>query len=156
MTDKSSSHSHKHAETELAKPVKKLVKKTDDTKPDLVGPNEVFTLTIARSELTKARQKVLTKAQSQLKTDGFRHGKTPIKIVEQRLGEGAILEMMADEVLSPAYSQALQEKKLQPLSEPEVKPLKMDAEGDWEFEIIVATLPIIETTEVATLVEKLK
>lgn len=156
MTAKSDSHSHKHAETELAQPVKKLVKKTDDKKPDLVGPNDVFTITIAREELVKARQKVLTKAQQQLKTDGFRHGKTPIKIVEQRLGEGSILEMMADEVLSPAYSKTLQEKNLQPLSEPEVKPLKMDAEGDWEFEIIVATLPIFETKEVASLVEKLK
>lgn len=157
MTAKSDSVSQKPAKksTEKVK-APKVAPKKDETKNELIGPNEVFTLTVPRTALDASRQRVLQKAQQQVKIDGFRQGKTPLKIVEQRLGEGKILELMADDVLSPAYNQALQEKKLQPLSEPEVKPLKMEVTGDWEFEITVAVLPEIDTQKTASHIEELK
>ncbi len=158
MTDKNDSHAQKpdqHDHGKVNKPSKKTVKAATK-QPDLIGPNEVFTLTLKSEALQEARTKALQKAQRTAKVDGFRQGKVPLKIVEQRLGEGSIMEMMVNEALSPAYSQALQDKNLQPLSEPEVKPLKMEPGSDWEFEITVATLPIFETKDVNKHIEKLK
>lgn len=137
-------HNHDHAGHTHAQP-----------DSDLIAPNVVFDLTIPVAELETARTKALAKAQKVMKADGFRIGHVPLKIVEQRLGEAGIMEMMVEEVLSPAYSAAVAEKNLSPLSDPEIKPKSMKMGEDWVLEIAVATMPEIDTSKVEKLVKDL-
>src|SRR5690606_14836201 len=71
---------------------------------------------------------------------GFRRGKVPARIIDQRFGRGAVVQQALDEALPEYYTQAMQENDLRPLSQPELnltelpvedgKDLKFDAEVD--------------------------
>ncbi len=123
---------------------------------DLIAANVTFDLTIPVDQLQAAREKALQKAQRMVKVDGFRQGKVPLKIVEQRVGEAGLMELMAEEVLSPAYSAAINEKNLSPLTDPEIKPKSMKMGEDWVVEVSVATMPEIDTTGVEDSVKALQ
>lgn len=52
--------------------------------------------------------------------DGFRRGKVPVKIVQQRFGEQVRLEVLG-EVMRETYVEALRSEKLNPASEPSIE-----------------------------------
>lgn len=52
--------------------------------------------------------------------DGFRRGKVPVKIVQQRFGEQVRLEVLG-EVMRDTYREALRSEKLNPASEPSIE-----------------------------------
>ncbi|WP_414655684.1 trigger factor [Flexivirga sp.] len=77
---------------------------------------------------------------SQIQVPGFRKGKVPARIIDQRIGRPAVLQEAINEALPNFYSQALAENELRPMGQPEVEvtevpvddqqPLKFDAELD--------------------------
>ena len=90
---------------------------------------------------------------SQISVPGFRKGKVPATVVDQRVGRGAVLDEAINSALPGWYSQALQEAKIQPLSQPEIdltkfadgEPIEVTAELDVRPEI---TLPDIAAISV--------
>lgn len=90
---------------------------------------------------------------SQITIPGFRKGKVPAAIVDQRIGRGAVLDEAINAALPGWYSQALQDTNIQPLSQPEIdlskfedgEPIEVTAELDVRPEL---TLPDISTIEV--------
>ena len=90
---------------------------------------------------------------SQITIPGFRKGKVPAAIVDQRVGRGPVLDEAINAALPGWYSQALQDTNLQPLSQPEIdlskfedgEPIEITAELDVRPEL---TLPDISTIEV--------
>ena len=83
---------------------------------------------------------------SQVTVPGFRKGKVPAAVVDQRVGRGVVLDEAINNVLPQWYSQAVQEQEIQPLSQPEIdltkfsdgEPIEITAELDIRPEI---TLP---------------
>lgn len=130
-----------------AKSVKKDTKARAVAQPkvsDLIVPNQTFTLTITTDQIAAARQKGLVRAQKSLKIDGFRPGKVPLKIVEERLGKQGITELVLEDVLPKAYSEHIKANNLNPLTEPEVTPKTMEDGQDWVFEVAIAIAPPVE------------
>ncbi len=90
---------------------------------------------------------------SQISIPGFRKGKVPAAVVDQRVGRGAVLDEAINSALPGWYNQALQESKIQPLSQPEIdltkfadgEPIEVTAELDVRPEI---TLPDISAISV--------
>ncbi|HWV26497.1 MAG TPA: trigger factor [Aeromicrobium sp.] len=90
---------------------------------------------------------------SQISVPGFRKGKVPAAIVDQRIGRGAVLDEAINAALPGWYSQALQDAKIQPLSQPEIdltkfvdgEPIEVTAELDVRPEI---TLPDVAAVAV--------
>ncbi|NRQ51193.1 trigger factor [Aeromicrobium stalagmiti] len=90
---------------------------------------------------------------SQITIPGFRKGKVPAAIVDQRVGRGAVLDQALNDALPGWYSQAIQDTNLQPLSQPEIdlstfedgQPIEVTAELDVRPEL---TLPDVSTIEV--------
>jgi trigger factor len=58
---------------------------------------------------------------------GFRKGKVPPRIIDQRVGRAAVIEHAVNEGLSGFYSDAVRENKLRPLGQPEVEVTKIPA-----------------------------
>ena len=56
----------------------------------------------------------------QVQVPGFRRGKVPARIIDQRIGKGAVLQEAVNEALPQFYGQAIDETGLKPLSQPEV------------------------------------
>jgi trigger factor len=60
---------------------------------------------------------------------GFRKGKVPPRVIDQRIGRGAVLEEAINEALPGLYSQAVQENRLEVVGRPEVEVTEF-ADGD--------------------------
>ena len=58
---------------------------------------------------------------SQIRVPGFRKGKVPSKLIDQRVGRGYVLETAINEGLNGWYQAAVQETGIRPLSRPEVE-----------------------------------
>ncbi len=120
---------------------------------ELIVPSHTFALTIKHADTAAARQRALQRAQQSVKIDGFRQGKVPLKLVEERIGSQGLLELMVDDLLPKAYRAYLEENKLQPLTDPEVKPKSLEEGKDWEFEIAIAVAPELTLGDYAAIVK---
>ena len=56
----------------------------------------------------------------QVNIPGFRKGKVPARIIEQRFGRGAVLEEAVNDALPKAYEEAVREHKVIPVGQPTV------------------------------------
>ncbi|KQV75985.1 trigger factor [Aeromicrobium sp. Root344] len=91
---------------------------------------------------------------SQITIPGFRKGKVPAAIVDQRVGRTAVLDEAINSALPGWYSQALQDTKIQPLSQPEIdlskfedgEPIEVTAELDVRPELELPDVSTIEVT----------
>ena len=79
---------------------------------------------------------------------GFRKGKVPPAIIDQRVGKSAVLEHAVNEGLDGFYRKAVDEHKLRPLGRPEADivewPSDQDFSGDLQLAIEVDVRPEID------------
>ncbi|MPZ65504.1 MAG: trigger factor [Pseudonocardiaceae bacterium] len=80
-------------------------------------------------ELKPNFDKAYKKIAQQVRIPGFRPGKAPPRILEQRLGRGVVLDEVVNEAVPAKYREALSSGEVQPLSQPEIEVTNMD-EGD--------------------------
>jgi len=97
----------------------------------------------------------LKKAAGNVRLDGFRKGKVPMRIMKQRFGAGVRQEVLG-EVMSQTFSEAVVQEKLKPAGQPEIE-TKTTAEGkDLEYIATFEVFPDIELKAFDTVeVEKL-
>ena len=139
-----------------SKTTPKTPKTKGQTVSDMIVPNTTFTLTITAEKIKIAEQKAVVRAQKVMKLDGFRPGKVPLKIVQERLGAQGLTEMALEEVLPQAYEEAIAAHKYAPLIDPEVMPKKMQPGEDWEFEVSIAQMPELELGEYQAIAKKVE
>lgn len=82
---------------------------------------------------------------SQIQVPGFRKGKVPSKLVDQRVGRGYVLETAINDGLNGWYQQAVAETEIRPLSRPEVEitevPDPSATDGELKFQVEVDVRP---------------
>lgn len=87
----------------------------------------------------------------QIQVPGFRKGKVPSKLIDQRVGRGYVIETAINEGLNDFYQAAVQETQIQPLSQPQAEvtsvPGAEDTEGELVFEVEVDIRPTVELPE---------
>jgi trigger factor len=84
---------------------------------------------------------------AQVRVPGFRPGKVPARIIDQRVGRAAVLEEAINKALPKAYSDAVRETGLKALGQPDIEVTKLEdneqlaftAEVDIRPDITVAT-----------------
>ena len=90
---------------------------------------------------------------SQIQVPGFRKGKVPSKLIDQRVGRGYVLETAINEGLNGWYQAAVQESGIRPLSRPEVEitevPDPSATDGGLKFAAEVDVRPEIELPDYA-------
>ena len=77
---------------------------------------------------------------------GFRRGRAPRRLIERRFGD-AVRNDVKGQIISEAYSQAIEEQELQPISEPDVKDidnLELPESGPLNFDVEVEIAPTVE------------
>lgn len=87
---------------------------------------------------------------------GFRPGRIPRHIIEQRVGKDYLYQEATEGLVSRSYFQALQEHKLRPVAEPELEIAeKLEEEKEFVFKVKVEVLPEVKLGEYTDLkVEK--
>lgn len=80
----------------------------------------------------------------QVRLPGFRPGKAPAKLLEARIGRGAVLEQVVNEALPSRYSEAVASAEVQPLGQPDIEITKLEDGEELVFTAEVDVRPEID------------
>ena len=88
---------------------------------ETLSPTRVrLTVEVPYEELKPSLDAAYKTIGQQIQVPGFRRGKVPARIIDQRLGKGAVLQEAVNEALPKFYGEALREHDVRPLGQPEV------------------------------------
>lgn len=87
----------------------------------------------------------------QVRLPGFRPGKAPRKLLEARVGRGAVLEQVVNDALPVRYSEAITSESLQPIGQPEIEVTKLEDNEELVFTAEVDIRPEIDLPDLSTL-----
>lgn len=87
----------------------------------------------------------------QVRLPGFRPGRAPAKLLEARLGRGAVLQQVVNDVLPNRYSEAVTSTEIRPLGEPEIEVTKIEDGEELVFTAEVDIRPDIELPDLSAL-----
>ena len=73
------------------------------------------------SELQASVDAALVRIGKSINIPGFRKGKVPARVVEQRVGRGAVLDEAINDALPKAYEEVIRENKIRPIGQPDVE-----------------------------------
>ncbi len=82
---------------------------------------------------------------------GFRPGKAPAKLLEARVGRGAVLEQVVNEALPARYSEAVTTTEIKPIGQPDIEVTKIEDGEELVFTAEVDVRPDIELPDLSTL-----
>lgn len=107
------------------------------------GLERRLTIGVPAETVESAVQKRLQEAAKNIRLNGFRKGKVPMKVIKQRYGAGVRQEVLG-EVISRSFYDAVKKEAVKPAGQPSIEP-KQTAEGkDLEF---VATFEVYPSVE---------
>ncbi|MBV7431851.1 trigger factor [Dermabacteraceae bacterium TAE3-ERU5] len=104
-------------------------------------------------ELKPSVDKALKNISEQVNIPGFRKGKVPTRLIEERFGRPMIMQEAVNEALPELYRQAATEAGIRPLGQPDVSVEAVpglesaDDESDLKFTVEVDVRPDIELPE---------
>ncbi|GLX02979.1 trigger factor [Microtetraspora sp. NBRC 16547] len=119
-----------------------------------LSPTRVkLTVEVPFEELEPSLQAAYKKVAQQVRVPGFRPGKVPARIIEQRFGRAVVLEETLNDALPKLYGQAVDETDVFPVSQPEIEVTKIEDGSQVEFTAEVDIrpsfdVPAYEGTEV--------
>ena len=122
-----------------------------------LSPTRVkLTVEVPSEELQPHVDAALKTIGSQIQVPGFRAGKVPARIIEQRVGKGAVIQEAVNEALPEFFGKAVDETGVSPIGQPEVditevpmadgEQLKFTVEVDVRPEITLPDYDGIEIT----------
>jgi len=124
---------------------------------ETLNPTRVkLTVEVSFAELKPSLDKAYRSIGGQVQVPGFRRGKVPARIIDQRFGRGVVIQEAVNEALPGFYQQAVQESSVRPLGQPEVEITEVpvgegkDA-GELKFTAEVDVRPTIDLPDFSTI-----
>lgn len=122
---------------------------------ETLSPTRVrLAIEVPFAELEPSLKKAYREIGAQVTIPGFRRGKVPAAVIDQRVGRGAVLNEAVQDAIPTQFLAAVREHEVKTLGRPEVEvtefadgaPLKFTAEIDVRPEITLPNLDEIEVT----------
>lgn len=124
---------------------------------ETLNPTRVkLTVEVSFAELKPSLDKAYRSIGGQVQVPGFRRGKVPARIIDQRFGRGVVIQEAVNEALPGFYQQAVTESAVRPLGQPDVEITEVpvgegkDA-GDLRFTAEVDVRPTIDLPDFSTI-----
>ncbi|QSX08192.1 trigger factor [Alkalibacter rhizosphaerae] len=102
---------------------------------------------VSGEDFKKAVTQAYQKNKSKFNIDGFRKGKVPQKIIEQRFGKNVFYEDAIDIAFPEAYLQAIRDNDLEPVARPSMESIEKIGDDGLTLIISVAIMPEVELGE---------
>lgn len=109
-----------------------------------VGNDATLKITLPAEEVNKGFKKAVAKIAGQVNIPGFRKGKAPRNIIEMHYGKEAVKQEAFELVANQCYTEALEQEKLIPVSEPKVEDSVFEENKDMELTIKVTLKPEVK------------
>jgi trigger factor len=97
-----------------------------------------LTISVTPEELKPSIAHAYEHIAEQIAVPGFRKGKVPPPIIDQRVGKAAVLEHAVNEGLDTFYRAAVTEHELRPLGRPEADIVEWPSEKDFSGDLLLA------------------
>ena len=105
-----------------------------------------LTIVVPANQVEEAYNKHIDQFARKANIKGFRPGKAPMNVIQQRFGDDARKDALG-EVIQRALYDAITEQKLKPISTPRVEPKIMEPNKPLEFVASFEVLPEIDTVK---------
>lgn len=93
------------------------------------------------ADVEKALDRAYRRLARTVVIPGFRKGKAPRPLIERRLGKKALYDEALEELLSTAYSRAIQDTGIEPIDQPEISDIKLSEGEPLQFKVVVTVKP---------------
>jgi trigger factor len=118
------------------------------TEVEELGPTRVkLTIDVPFEELKPSLDKAYREVAKQVRVPGFRVGKVPPRIIDQRFGRGVVLEQAVNEAIPELYGKALEEGDVRALGQPQLEVTKLDDGKELSFTAEVDVRPRFEVPD---------
>lgn len=103
-----------------------------------------LTITIPLKRVKISYDEVLKKQAAKAEIKGFRKGKAPQKLVEQKIGKNALYEEVLKTLIPQVYTEAIKEQKVKPILNPQIKVVSLQEGKDWQIKALTCELPEVK------------
>jgi trigger factor len=121
--------------------------KTEQLPKSQVG----MTIEVPADVVDATYERVLNRLASRSKLEGFRPGRAPRALVEARLGPAAIREEVVEAIVPEVIRQALQEKSIDPIDNPDVEVVELERGRPAQLKATVTVMPEVTLGDPASL-----
>src|SRR6056297_3751020 len=111
---------------------------------ELEGNNIVVDVEVEEERVEEALQQAYQKVVKDVEVSGFRKGKVPRKILEQKYGEEVLHKDALDILIPQAYQEAVQEADIEPIAKPEITDVFIEEGEPATFTAEVEVKPEVE------------
>ena len=109
----------------------------------LEGLERKMTVQIPSERLSKAVESKLKDLTKTVKIDGFRPGKVPLKVVQQKFGSHIRQEVIGS-VIESSYHEAIIQEKVRPAGRPNIDSVKAEEQEDMTYTAVFEVYPEVE------------
>ncbi len=107
-----------------------------------LSPTRVrLTIEVPFEELKPNLDQAYREVARQVRVPGFRPGRVPPRVIDQRIGRGAVLEQAVNEAVPQLYTKAVAEHEVFPLGQPDLEITKLDDGKELAFTAEVDVRP---------------
>ncbi|GAB6138879.1 trigger factor [Halanaerobaculum tunisiense] len=114
---------------------------------ELEGNNIVVDVEVEEERVDEALQQAYQKVVKDVEVPGFRKGKVPRKILEQKYGAEVLHKDALDILIPQAYQEAVQEADIEPIAKPEITDVFIEEGEPATFTAEVEVKPEVELGE---------
>ncbi len=119
---------------------------------ETLSPTRVkLTIEVPFDELKPSLDAAYGRIAQSVNIPGFRKGKVPARVIEQRFGRGAVLEEAVNDAIPKAYEDAVRDTKIVPISRPEIDVTAMEDGDKLTFTAEVDVRPEFDLPDFSTL-----
>lgn len=116
-----------------------------ELKKEVLEDNKVkLEVEIESEKVDEALEQAYRKVVKDIEIPGFRKGKAPRKIIEQRFGEEILHKDALDILIPQGYSQAVEEAEIDPVDQPDIEDFYISKGEAANFTAIVEVKPEVE------------
>jgi trigger factor len=117
-----------------------------------LSPTRVkLTIEVPFEELKPSLDKAYREVGKQVRIPGFRPGHVPPRIIDQRLGRGAVLEQAINDAVPQLYGKALEDSEIRALGQPDLEITQLDDGDQLAFTAEVDIRPKFELPDLSTI-----
>lgn len=115
-----------------------------------------LTITIPWKEVKKSFDGLLKKALAEVTVPGFRKGKAPRKLAEEKIEKKRVYEEVIKQIIPEYYAKAIQQENIKPIISPRIELVQAKEGKDWRFKAFVCEKPKVNLGSYQQTISNLK
>jgi FKBP-type peptidyl-prolyl cis-trans isomerase (trigger factor) len=108
------------------------------------------------SDIETTYQEAIDILVKQVEVKGFRKGKAPKKLAQEKLEKDTIYQEVIRMIIPKAYTEAIQNHKVTPIIQPDITLTKAKENEDWEIKALTCEKPKIDVSPYKKIIKETK